>query len=68
MQAGRASCEWKARNAFRALAQASFEGIALTDGGVVIDANPQLAQMLRYDLSEIIGKPVADVIARKTGN
>ena len=48
---------------FRALAQASFEGIALTDGGVVIDANPQLAQMLRYDLSEIIGKPVADMIA-----
>jgi PAS domain S-box-containing protein len=48
---------------FQALAQASFEGIAFTDGGVVIDANSQLAQMLRYDLSEIIGKPVADMIA-----
>ena len=48
---------------FKALALASFEGIGLTDGGVVIDANPQLAQMLRYDLSEIIGKPVADLIA-----
>ncbi|MGO9312671.1 MAG: PAS domain S-box protein [Syntrophobacteraceae bacterium] len=48
---------------FKALAQASFEGIGLTEGGVVLDANPQLAQMLGYDLSEIIGKPVADMIA-----
>jgi PAS domain S-box-containing protein len=48
---------------FKALAQASFEGIGLTDGGVIIDANPQLAQMLGYDLSEIAGKPVADMIA-----
>ena len=48
---------------FEALANASFEGIVFTDGGVVIDANSQLAQMLRYDLSEIIGKPVADIIA-----
>ena len=48
---------------FEALALAAFEGIAFTDSGVVIDANAQLAQMLRYDLSEIIGKPVADMIA-----
>ena len=48
---------------FKALAQASFEGIGLSDGGIVIDANPQLAQMLGYDLSEIIGKPVVDMLA-----
>ncbi|MGO9316080.1 MAG: PAS domain S-box protein [Syntrophobacteraceae bacterium] len=48
---------------FKALALASFEGIAFTDGGVVIDANPQLVEMLRYDLSEIIGKPAAEMIA-----
>ncbi len=48
---------------FEALAQAPFEGIVFTDGGVVIDANSQLAQMLGYDLPEIIGKPVADIIA-----
>ena len=48
---------------FEALAQSSFEGIAFTDGGGVIDANSQLAQMLGCDLSEIVGKPVADLIA-----
>jgi PAS domain S-box-containing protein len=48
---------------FEALAQASFEGIGFSADGVIIDANPQLAQMLRYDLPEIIGKPVADMIA-----
>ena len=48
---------------FEALAQASFEGIGFSADGVVIDANPQLAQMLRYDLPEIIGKPVVDMLA-----
>ena len=48
---------------FRVLAEASFEGIALTtEGGLLIDANAQLARMLGYDLSEIIGKPVLDMI------
>jgi len=47
---------------FRVLSEASFEGIAFTEGGRLIDANTQLAQMLGYDLSEIIGKPVSDMI------
>jgi PAS domain S-box-containing protein len=46
-----------------ALAKATFEGIAFIDGGVVIDANPQLAKMHQYDLSELIGKPLADLVA-----
>ena len=45
------------------LAKATFEGIAFIDGSVVIDANPQLAQMHQYDLSELIGKPLADLVA-----
>ena len=53
----------ESRERFEALAQSSFEGIAFTDDGVVIDANSQLAQMLGYDLSEIIGKHVADMVA-----
>ena len=51
-----------------ALAQASFEGIAFTDGDIVIDANSQLVQMLGYDLPEIIGKSLADMIAPEDGN
>jgi len=45
------------------LAKATFEGIAFIDGGVVIDANPQLAKMHQYELSELIGKPLADLVA-----
>jgi PAS domain S-box-containing protein len=48
---------------FRTLAQASFEGIALAEQGVLVDLNDQLADMLGYDRHELIGKPVMDVIA-----
>jgi PAS domain-containing protein len=33
---------------FRRLADASYEGIVFTEGGVVPDANQQVAQMLGY--------------------
>ena len=33
---------------FRALAEASWEGICFSDNGIVLDANPQLAAMLGY--------------------
>ncbi len=47
----------------RRIAEASFEGIAFTDGGIIIDANPQLAEMFGYALSEIIGKDIIDFVA-----
>jgi PAS domain S-box-containing protein len=48
---------------FRTLAQASFEGIALSEQGVLVDLNDQLADMLGYDRRELIGKPVMDIVA-----
>jgi PAS domain S-box-containing protein len=48
---------------FRTLAEASFEGIALTEGGVFVDLNDRLAQMLGYAQSELVGKPVMEVVA-----
>jgi two-component system cell cycle sensor histidine kinase/response regulator CckA len=51
---------------FRTLAQASFEGIALTEQGVIVDVNDQLADMLGYDRSELIGKPVMDIVASES--
>ena len=48
---------------FRTLAQASFEGIALSEQGVLVDLNDQLAEMLGYDRRELIGKPVMDIVA-----
>jgi PAS domain S-box-containing protein len=48
---------------FRTLAEASFEGIALTDHGLIVDCNDQLAEMLGYARSELIGRPVVDLVA-----
>jgi PAS domain S-box-containing protein len=48
---------------FRTLAAASFEGIAVTAGGRCVDANEQLASVLGYALSELIGREVSSMIA-----
>jgi PAS domain S-box-containing protein len=46
----------------RRLYEVTFEGIGLTDNGVFIDANRQLADMLGERLPDLIGKRVADYI------
>ncbi len=51
---------------FRTLADASFEGIALTEEGRFVDLNDQLAAMLGYDRDEVIGKPVIDFVAAQS--
>lgn len=48
---------------FRALAEASWEGICFTADGVIVDANPQLAVLLGYEQHELIGRSVLDMIA-----
>jgi len=48
---------------FRALTAASFEGIAIVERGVVLDVNDQLAKLLGYERSELIGKDVALMVA-----
>jgi PAS domain S-box-containing protein len=48
---------------FSRLVGASFEGISITEGGVILDANEQLARMLGYELAELIGKLVLDTVA-----
>lgn len=48
---------------FRRLSEAAFEGIVITDRGVVIDANRQLARMLRCELDELIGSHAMDFVA-----
>jgi len=48
---------------FRMLAEASFEGIALTEKGVVVDLNDQMAYMLGYTRDEMIGKLVMEAVA-----
>ena len=48
---------------FYQLAEATFEGIAITAGGVLLDGNAQQGVIHGYALDEMIGRPVADFIA-----
>ncbi|MFH2005900.1 MAG: PAS domain S-box protein [bacterium] len=47
----------------RDLADATFEGIAFTEGGVFLDVSDQFARMFGYDRHEIIGKEATKVVA-----
>jgi PAS domain S-box-containing protein len=47
---------------FRTLAEASFEGIALTENGMIVDLNDQLATMHGYERRELIGKSFLDIV------
>jgi PAS domain S-box-containing protein len=46
---------------FSRLAQASFEGVAIHDKGLILDANQAMADLFGYELSEFIGMNVLDL-------
>ena len=48
---------------FRKLSESTFEGIAVSDKGRILDANEQLAVMLRTKLDELIGMNAIDFVA-----
>lgn len=48
---------------FSLLASSTFEGIAITAQGRIVDANDQLVGMLGFPREELIGRQVADMIA-----
>jgi two-component system cell cycle sensor histidine kinase/response regulator CckA len=48
---------------FRQLTEAAFEGIGVHEAGKVIDASPRLAEMMGYELHELIGANLSDLIA-----
>lgn len=50
---------------FRAMMEASFEGIAIHDKGIYTDGNPAFFRMLGYSREELIGRPVLEVIAEE---
>jgi PAS domain S-box-containing protein len=47
----------------RALTVASFEGIAMSEGGTIIDCNDQLAAIFGYPLDELRGMQIARLAA-----
>jgi diguanylate cyclase (GGDEF)-like protein/PAS domain S-box-containing protein len=53
----------EAEERLRTLANAAFEGIIIAERGKILEANEAYAQMLGYERSELIGKPVLEVVA-----
>ncbi len=47
----------------RTLAEASFEGICISENGRILDVNDQFAVMFGYGRSELIGRNLFDLIA-----
>ena len=50
---------------FHQFSEAAFEGVALHKNGVIVDANPVLAQMFNYDPDELKGKHLVDLNSPK---
>ncbi|MGB3634042.1 MAG: PAS domain S-box protein, partial [Rubrobacteraceae bacterium] len=48
---------------FKGLAEATFEGIAITQEGRIVETNAAFAEMFGYELSEVIGMSPLDVTA-----
>ncbi len=48
---------------FQRLANATIEGIVIHDQGVIIETNMAMARMSGYDLSELVGANVFDLVA-----
>ncbi len=47
---------------FRVLAESTFEGLYVSENGVIIDANPSLARMFGCEIRNIIGRSVGDFL------
>lgn len=47
---------------YKALSDSSFEGIMITRDGVILDANENVSALSGYELSELIGKSVDEVV------
>ncbi len=47
---------------FRSLSEATFEGIAFSENGVLVDANEAFARMYRCSLEELKGKSVLELV------
>ena len=48
---------------FRGLSDTTFEGIALSEGGRVLEVNKPFSEMFGYGASEVVGMPAMDFVA-----
>jgi PAS domain S-box-containing protein len=47
---------------FRTLSRASFEGVVISQQGIIRDCNEQLEKMLGFSREELIGKPIQELL------
>lgn len=52
-------------NRYRSLCNASFEGIMLSENGVIFEANNAISELFGYPVSELVGFAVVDIFARE---
>jgi two-component system, cell cycle sensor histidine kinase and response regulator CckA len=48
---------------FRTLADAAFEGICITEGGLIVDCNEQLGRLFGVPAADLIGRRAVDFVA-----
>jgi PAS domain S-box-containing protein len=56
----------EAEERYRALTAATFEGIGIHAEGVVLEVNDQMTWMLRGTREQLVGRPVADIVAAES--
>ncbi|PLW79270.1 diguanylate cyclase [Cohaesibacter celericrescens] len=48
------------------LSDATFEGIIMHNGDIIMDSNLQMSELLGYEIDEMVGKPLVDLIAEES--
>lgn len=48
---------------FRQLSEATFEGVVVSENGVVIDVNSQICLILKCEMTDMLGRKVIDFVA-----
>jgi PAS domain S-box-containing protein len=48
---------------FQGLSDATFEGIALSEGGRILEVNKPFVEMFGYEATEVVGMPAVDFVA-----
>jgi PAS domain S-box-containing protein len=54
---------YESEQRFKTLAEATFEGIAISENGIIVDLNDQHAYMHGYEREDLIGKHVREIVA-----
>jgi PAS domain S-box-containing protein len=53
----------QSKERYKMLAEATFEGIVVTENGIILDGNPQFAEIIGYTLDELIGRSAMEFVA-----